>query len=219
MHVIAMVSQKGGVGKSTLAIHTAVAFTQIGKNVALLDLDPQASSTEWGDVREAEFPHVQSIQPARLTKTLEQLKEIGADIVVLDTAPHAEATALDAARSADLVIVPCQPSIMDLRAMTKSINMLRLVDVPAYAVLNGVQHHSLAAAEEAAITIAKHLGMPVAPVAFGERVAFNRCLITGHTAQEIEPDGKAAREVTLFLEWVMDRLSMKHDQPLSGVAA
>jgi chromosome partitioning protein len=202
MHTIALISQKGGVGKTTLSLHLAVSMTLAGRNVALLDLDPQASAAEWGDIRESEFPHVQSIQPSRLHKTLEQMRDIGADIVILDTAPHSEATSLDAARVADLVIVHCKPSIMDLRAMTKTIDLLKLVKVPAYAILNGVQHHSLAAAEEAAITIQTHLGMNVAPLALGERVAFNRCLITGQAAQETDPDSKAAQEVEIFREWV-----------------
>lgn len=202
MLTIALINQKGGVGKTTVAIHLATEFTDAGKNVALLDLDPQASATEWGDVRENEFPHVESIQPARLGKTMEQLAEIGADVIVLDTAPHSEATALDAARHADIVIVPCQPSIMDLRAMAKTIGLLKLVKVPAFAVLNGVQHHSISSAMEAEKTISRVLGLPVAPVSLGERIAYSRCLITGHAAQEIEPDGKAAREVEQLRKWL-----------------
>jgi chromosome partitioning protein len=202
MHVIALMSQKGGTGKTTLATHISVALTQSGRAVALLDLDPQTSATEWGDVRESEFPHVQSIQPARLTKTIAQMKEIGADVVVLDTAPHSEATALDAARASDLVLIPCKPSIMDLRALTKTIDLVKLVSVPAFAVLNGVQHHSLSAAAEAAQTINEHLGLPVCPVTLGERVAFNRCLITGHAAQEIEPQSKAAGEIASLRDWI-----------------
>lgn len=207
MHTIALMSQKGGVGKTTVALHLAVAFTLAGKNVAILDLDPQASAAEWGDAREGEFPHVQSIQASRLTKTIEQMKEIGADIVILDTAPHSETTSLDAARASDLVLVPCKPSIMDLRAITKTIDLLKLVNVPAYAILNAVQHHSVAAAEEAASTIQHHLGMNVAPPMLGERVAFNRSLIAGLSAQETEPDSKAASEVSNLHKWVVETLA------------
>lgn len=209
MHTIALINQKGGCGKTTIACHLAVAFEQAGKNVALLDLDPQASATEWGDVREAEFPHVQSIHASRLDITAEKIREIGADVLILDTAPHSEGTALDAARLADLVLVPCKPSIMDLRAMTKTIALLKLVNVPAFAILNSVQHYSLAAAEEAAITIAQHLKMPTAPIALGERVAFNRCLITGQAAQEIEPTGKAAAEIAALYDWVTSQLKKR----------
>lgn len=202
MLTLAMVSQKGGVGKSTLSIHLAVAFTHAGKNVALLDLDPQTSATEWSDVREADFPHVQSIQASQLTKVMGQMRDIGADIIILDTAPHAEATALAAARAADLVLIPCRPSIVDIRAMQKTIDMLSIVKVPAFAVLNAVQHSSLSSASEAEKTISRVLGLPVAPVMLHERIVYSRCLITGQTAQEIEPDGKAAREVEQLRKWV-----------------
>lgn len=209
MRAISLLSQKGGCGKSTIAIHLAVAFSQAGRNTALLDLDPQASATEWGDARESEFPHVQSIQPSRLGKTIEQLKEIGCDIVILDTAPHSETTALDAARVSDLVLVPCQPSIMDLRALGKTVDLLKLVKVPAYAVINGVQHHSTVAAAEAAATIQQHMGLDVAPVMLGERVAFNRCLITGQSAQETDPNGKAALEIESLYRWTADLVTEK----------
>lgn len=206
MRIIALANQKGGVGKTTLACHLAVAFTQAGQNVVLLDLDPQASAAEWGDARKAEFPHVQSIQPSRLAKTAEQMKEIGADILILDTAPHSEGTIMDAIRMADLVLIPCQPSIMDLRAMSKTINLVKLTQVPAFSVLNGVQHHSAVAAVEAEKTIRDHLGLPVAPVKIGERVAYNRCFITGQAAQEIEPAGKAALEIKKLHRWTAQQL-------------
>ena len=109
MKIISIINQKGGVGKTTLALHLATAFHLHGKNAVILDLDPQSSASEWFDVREIEFPPVRSIQPARLEKTIEQAREIETDVIVLDTAPHTEATALAAARISDLVLVPCQP--------------------------------------------------------------------------------------------------------------
>lgn len=202
MDTLALINQKGGVGKTTIAIHLATSYSMQGRNVVMLDLDPQASAMEWGDARTSEFPHVQSIQPVRLAKTIEKIRAIGTDVLILDTAPHLEATALDAARAADLVLVPCQPSIMDIRAMTKTVAMLKLVNVPAFAVMNAVQHHSKQVAEEAAATITSHLGLPVAPFMIGNRVLYSRCLITGQAAQEIEPNSKAAGEIMELAFWV-----------------
>src|SRR3954462_5324862 len=125
MRTIALIHQKGGVGKTTVALHLAAAFWQNGHNTLILDLDPQASASEWHDAREIEMPHVESIQPARLAKVVEHTRDIGAGILILDTAPHAESTPLDAARCSDLVLVPCQPSIMDLRAMRKTVDLLK----------------------------------------------------------------------------------------------
>ena len=207
MKTISFISQKGGVGKTTLAIHLAVAFAADGSNVAVLDLDPQASAAEWKDFREQEMPGVIAIPSSRLPKVLEELRGRGADVVILDTAPHSEGTALDAARAADLILIPCQPSIMDLRAMRKTTDLLKYIDKPTYAVLNGVSVQGGAAlgTERA---IAAEFKIDVCPVRMGDRVAYSRCLITGCAAQEYEPEGKAAREVRKFHKWVCGLVDM-----------
>ena len=207
MRTIALVNQKGGCGKTTVALHLAAAFWQRGENVLVLDLDPQASAAEWHDARAEPLPHVESVQPARLAKVVAHAREIATGILVLDTAPHSEAAALEAARCADLVLVPCQPSIMDLRAMRKTVELLRLVKVPAFGLLNNVPSYG-AIADEAADTITTDLGLPVCPVRLGDRVAYNRCLITGQVAQELEPVGKAAREVEQLYMWTCEQLAM-----------
>jgi chromosome partitioning protein len=207
MRTISLVNQKGGVGKTTTALHLATAFWQAGLNVVVLDLDPQASASEWHDAREIEMPHVESIQPARLAKVVEQTREIGADVLILDTAPHAEATALEASRVSDLVLVPCQPSIMDLRAMRKTVDLLKLVKVPSFAVLNGVQPYGTDA-DDAQEMIESEFKLPVCPIRLGDRVAFDRCMIKGQVAQEYEPRGKAAQEIEQLFKWACEQLNM-----------
>ncbi len=207
MRTIALVSQKGGAGKTTLALHLSAAFWLAGSDVLVVDLDPQASAAEWHDARENPMPHVESVQPARLAKVMAHAREIGTGVLLIDTAPHNEAAALDAARAADLVLVPCQPSIMDLRAMRKTVELLRLVKVPAFAVLNGVPAFGTVG-DEAAETIADGLGLSVCPIRIGDRVAYSRCLITGQVAQEIEPKGKAAGEIEQLHRWTCEQLGM-----------
>jgi len=211
MQAIALVSQKGGVGKTTLAIHLATAFAAGGYNTLLLDLDPQTSATEWKDARAAEKPPVMAIPASRLAKVLEEATKIGTQVLILDTAPHSEGTALTAARSADLILVPCQPSIMDLRALRKTAELLEHVNKPTYAVLNGVAPQG-SVANEAANAITEQFKLPVAPVRFGERVAYNRCLIAGQTAQEYEPDGKAAQEVMELYKWASKLVGLSSEK-------
>ena len=206
MLTIALISQKGGVGKTTLAIHLATAYAALSKKTLLVDLDPQTSAAEWKDARQAEHPYVMAVPSSRLEKTLETARENGADVVILDTAPHSEATALEAARAADLVLVPCQPSIMDLRAMRKTADILDYLKKPTFAVLNEVASQGTVA-DEAARAIAAQFGMLVCPVRLGQRVAFNRCLLGGQAAQEYEPGGKAAQEVEMLRQWVSKQVS------------
>lgn len=200
MQVIAIINQKGGVGKTTLAIHLATAFAAAGRNTLLLDIDPQVSAAEWKDARAVEKPSVMAVPASRLTKVLDDTKKIGTEVLILDTAPHSEGTALTAARSADLILVPCQPSIMDLRALRKTAELLEHVKKPTYAVLNGVAPQGTVA-DEAANAITAQFKIWVAPVRLGERVAYNRCLVAGLTAQEFEPDGKAAQEIMELYKW------------------
>ncbi len=214
MRTIALVNQKGGCGKTTLALHLAAAFWLEGEDVLVLDLDPQASAAEWHDARENPMPHVESVQPARLGKVLAHAREIGTGALIIDTAPHNEAAALDAARAADLVIVPCQPSIMDLRAMRKTAELLQLVKVPAVAVLNSVPSFSTVA-DEAAEMISEALGLPVCPVRIGDRVAYSRCLISGQVAQEVEPKGKAAQEVKQLYMWACEQMRVSTSEQAS----
>jgi chromosome partitioning protein len=195
------------VGKTTLAIHLATAMQASGRQTVVIDLDPQTSAAEWKDARQDEMPYVIAVPASRLAKALQTAQENGAEIAVLDTAPHSESTTLDAARAADLILVPCQPSIMDLRAMRKTADILNYLKKPTFAVLNEVAAHGTVA-DEAAKAITAQFGMPVAPVRLGQRVAFNRCLLTGQTAQEYEPGGKAAQEVAALLEWVSGKVGL-----------
>ena len=154
------------------------------------------------------MPGVIAIPSSWLPKVLKELEGRGADVVILDTAPHSEGTALDAARAADLILVPCQPSIMDLRAMRKTTDLLKHIKKPTYAVLNGVSVQGSAAlgTEKA---IAAEFKIEICPIRMGDRVAYSRCLISGHSAQEYEPEGKAAREAHKFHKWVSGHMADK----------
>lgn len=206
MQVITILSQKGGAGKTTIALHLAVTAEVAGHSTAVIDLDPQASATAWGDSREAETPVVVSAQPARLAHVLEAARKAGAALAIIDTAPHSESSALAAARAADLILIPCRPAILDLRAIGNTIDLAKLAGKTPVVVLNTVPARG-SLAEDAAQAVAGY-GVSIAPVHLGNRAAFQHALTAGQTAQEYEPTGKAAEEITQLYQWVCSQLNI-----------
>lgn len=208
MKKIAILSQKGGAGKTTLGLNLGVAAGLKKMSTAIIDLDPQASITQWGDSRQAESPIVVSAQAARLPNILKTCEENGADLVIIDTAPHAERSALEAARSADLVIIPCRPSIVDLRAIGSTVDICRIAGTPAYIVLNQAPSRG-SLAEEATQAIAS-MEVDVSPVIIGQRIAYVHAVTAGQGVQEYEPRGKAAEEMKKLFSFIMKRAGGQH---------
>jgi chromosome partitioning protein len=126
MKTIAFICQKGGTGKTTLAISLATAAIADGLTVAIIDLDPQVSACEWGDIRKADAPVVIDAQPARIEAVVERAREMGIDLLLIDTAGRTEQAALAGARVADLVLVPLQPSVIDLKTIRATCDLIDL---------------------------------------------------------------------------------------------
>jgi chromosome partitioning protein len=209
--VIAIISQKGGAGKTTLAVHLATAASAAGHTAAIIDLDPQATATSWGDHRQAEAPEVVSGQAVRLPALMKAAQENGATFLVLDTAPNADQTASLAARAADLVLIPCRPATFDLGAIETTLLLSRAAHKPAYVVLNAVPPRSNIG-REAAEGLAGR-GAQVAPYQLSQRAAFAHGVIDGRTAQEFEPKGRAAEEVSKLYTWVCTTVDMSTSPP------
>ncbi len=201
MKIVAVLSQKGGTGKTTLSLHLAVAAHRAGHVAVVIDLDPQASAAGWKDSRKDEAPIVISVPAARLPQALQAAADGGADLVVLDTAPHSGEVALAAAEVADLVLIPCRPGILDLRAIGATARVVKLAGKPAYVVLNTVPPRASNVLADARAAVAVH-GLEVAPVALQQRAAYAHSLTAGQTAQEYEGGGKAAEEITALYAWL-----------------
>jgi len=120
MKTITILSQKGGAGKTTLALHIAVAAEQVGKACVVLDLDPQASATHWKDSRQDEKPAVVSLQAARLEAVMNTAQKEGTGLILIDTAPHSESASLSAARASDLILIPCRSAIQEYEPYSKA---------------------------------------------------------------------------------------------------
>lgn len=134
-----------------------------------------------------------SAQAARIDDVLSTALQHGADICIIDTAPHSEQSALAAARAADLVLIPCRPGILDLRGVSTSVDLVNLAKRPALIILNAVPPRGPLGdqAEEAM----QQYGIPVAPTRIFQRAAFYHSLTAGETVVEFEPEGTASREI------------------------
>ena len=172
----------------------------------MIDLDPQASSADWKDSRKQKTPVVITLPHTRLAQGLQAAQEGGAKLAVIDTAPHSESAAMAAIRAADLVLVPCRPGILDLRAIGTTAELLKLADKPAFVVLNVIPLGASQLLKDACSAVAVH-GLVVAPVVLHQRASFAHALTAGMTATEYEPKGKAAAEVAALLKWVRAALA------------
>lgn len=197
MLTFALLSQKGGTGKTTLAFGLAVAAIQAGKSVAIVDLDPQANAASWRDRREAEGPAVVAAPASRLKATLDAARGNGADLCIVDTPGKSDSVAIEAARAADLVLIPARGSILDLETLPAVRDLLRLAgNPPAFVVLNGVHPSATSGAADTKALIARTTGLSVAPAHLCQLAAYAEAPATGLSAQELDADGRAAKELT-----------------------
>lgn len=202
---IAIVSQKGGSGKTTLAVHLATRAAQAKHESCVIDTDPQATAAAWSDWRGDFLPVVVTAPPARLARTIASANKQGVDFIVIDTPPHADAAAREAIKAADLVLVPTKPRAFDLAALEPIADLVSFAKTPAYVVLNSVPAGATVLAEDARKTAAE-MGLEICPVTLGDRADFHRSSAKGETASEIDAMGKAAGEVEALWKWLSKTL-------------
>jgi chromosome partitioning protein len=206
MKTLAIISRKGGAGKTTISLHLAVAAEAHGIATAVFDLDPQASAALWSDHRGEPIPAVIPAQAPRLASLLSQAKAQNAGLAILDTAPHADGIASDAATHADLILIPCRPSSFDLDAIGASIRLARATEKPAVVIINAAPTQGAETAE--AINAIESAGVEVCPIVLHQRKAFASRIHEGKTATEIEPKGKAAEETNALLLWICNKVNL-----------
>lgn len=194
MKTISVLSQKGGAGKTTIAINLAGAAEASGLRCVIIDLDPQASAKAWHDHRQKESPLVISAQAARLEEILKTAAAHGADLCIIDTAPHSETAALAAAKAANLILIPCRAGFLDLKAISTTVDLVQIAKRPALFVLNAIRPGDKALPEDAETVLGRH-SIPIAPVRITQRAAFGHSLTAGQSVVEYEPDGAAALEI------------------------
>ena len=209
--IVALLNQKGGVGKTTLALSLAGAWAQQGKRVTLIDADPQGSALDWSQQRAREgWPRLFGVIGLARDTLHREAPELArdADMIVIDGPPRVAALMRSALLASDLVLIPVQPSPFDGWA---SAEMLALVteariyrpELAVRFVLNRCGARTVLA-RETAETLADH-DPPVLAATIGQRVAFAATAQTGQLVFELDGDTPAAREIMAVADEI-DRL-------------
>ena len=201
MKVLAIIGQKGGNGKTTTALGLAVAASLAGRPVAVIDLDPQATASNWSDRRGDETPAVVSCQVSRLAQVLDAAAKQGAKLAIIDTPGKSTDALIAAAKAADFVLMPIQPQLFDIETLGSLRDVLTLAGNPRSAVLVNrapVQGKRHAETQEAAAA----QGFTVCPTVVFSRAAHGDAGNLGKTAIEYDPNSKAAQEMAELYDYI-----------------
>lgn len=209
--VFTVAQQKGGAGKTTIAAHLAIAWTQLGHRVATIDIDPQGSLSRWYDVRAVATGGEPGFVHARITgwRTQGEVEKLARDhdVVVIDSPPHAQTEARIAVRAASLVIAPVQPSPMDLWAIHPTLDLAKQEKRRLLMVLNRVPPRTRLA--EGLIAEIQGLVAPpdvdLADTQVGNRTAYAGTLLTGLSVTEAARKTQAAAEMQALAAEILER--------------
>jgi chromosome partitioning protein len=215
MRVVTFVTQKGGSGKTTLAVNCAVAAGQRKQRVILFDMDPQGSAEAWYQDREAESPKLVKVQANELSAALEKARAAGFDIVLIDTPGRDEPSTAAAIRVADFCIIPCRPTPSDMKATPPTAATILRLSKPAAFVLTQTPPRG-DRIREAEVGLGM-LGI-VSPVRIVSRTAYQDAQGVGLGVTEFEPDGKAAQEIANLWKWVVRKMEKVGNEQEAHVA-
>lgn len=205
VNIIAVVAQKGGVGKTTVGQCLAVEALRQGVPAAIIDTDPQKSATEWGTQREAQgidAPAVLPLGSRPLKALVEDLRGRGARLVVIDTPPHS-APAINAALDVSTAaVMVTRPNPMDVRALEATWGIVHRMHKPAATVFTQTPPGIRAKALGLALERLEALGIPHCPTPLSYTLSYPYAQAEALAVQEREPTSKARAEVAEVWGWL-----------------
>jgi chromosome partitioning protein len=210
MRTLTVSSQKGGSGKTTLTVHLGAAAVLAGIRTAIIDLDPQGNARKWGERRSAD-PEVVGDHAEQLARLKEAAEANGCELLIIDTAPNADRASLLAAKASDFILIPCRPSQFDLEAIEATLDVAALAKKPAAVVINAAPHGRNGLPDPTvrdAIRWLSEKNAPVAPQVIEHRADFSHSVNDGRTALELEPKGKAAKELRSLFLWACQQANV-----------
>jgi len=220
MQIMAIASQKGGAGKTTLAGHIAVQAERVGAGpVALVDADPQGSLADWWNERAAETPVFVHTSLMRLRGDIERLRDMGIELLIIDTPPAITSTISEVIGVSDLVVIPTRPSPHDLRSVARTVDLAERLDKPVVFIVNGASSRAHITTE-AVIALSQH--GTLAPSIIHHRADFASSMIDGRTVMEIPKKSPSANEIVelwAYLSVRMNRLLHRATPPLEDSRA
>jgi chromosome partitioning protein len=209
MKTVAVTVNKGGAGKTMVSRSLATAAARAGMTVLILDMDTQQNSTNWRRRRpdEQQLPLVQFTTENDLEETLQRARAADCDLVIIDTPPGRSTEAPAAVEAADLVLIPCTPEVESFEGLPRTARLARTTGKTAVVVPNLVQPTSRSE-EEAIRGVAAAHGLATVPVAFHRFNIHREGSLRGRTAQEIQPESKAAAEINALWAWLCAELQL-----------
>lgn len=203
MKTLAVISRKGGAGKTTLAINLAVTAHLAGLKVMLADIDPQRSASDSLRARGGDGPILAEINAGKLFSTQVQAQHGDVDAIVVDTPAAPEADALQAINAADLCVLVCRPTFLDIASAARSAEAVRRLGKRGVIVLSQAPPRRAGVEPPAVLKAAEALrftGMPMAPIGLRYRTAFQQSVAHGRSVCEWEPNSAAAAEISRLWE-------------------
>lgn len=210
---IGILNQKGGAGKTTIALHLAHALALRSFQVMLIDADPQGSSRDWATARESDVPFsVIGLDRPIIHKEIDKLSQ-GYDYVIIDGAPRVSDLTRSAIMGVDLVLIPIQPSPLDIWAAHSVVELIQEAeiykpDLKARFIINRKIVNTAIAKEVAEVL--KDYPYPVLEKAISQRIAFAESLNIGSTVLETSPKSIAASEINAVVEELLATLENCH---------